>query len=285
MVLDFIFPLCGWFSRRCPKATELVLKGIGIYLLQGKMGKRIRTAMASAGVDPALARQNLFYLLGLVRDFLYVRFHPDPWEILERRVEVHGLDILGRFQGKGAILLALHKGNFPWAFARLAKEVRLNVVLRRFKEPWLDAMVKEALSLAGIRGIRPEGATLKVREALRSGGVVVYLVDQYFLGLSREERSLRLHRVLSLFSSRYGTPLLPLNLSHCGDKVLVYLLQPLDSVEEGTLREWIQEEIYKEPHLWLWWYRLGKRSREGKGWPFTLRKPEDKTPRPPSKWP
>lgn len=234
--------------------------------------------MDEAGVDPAVAKNNILYVLGLVRDFLFIRFHPEPWEVLEKSVEIRGGNRLQR--GQGVVFLALHKGNFPWAFARLTKEVPLNVVLRRLKEPWLEERLQEALSLAGIKGIRPEGATFRARDALRRGEAVLYLVDQYFLDLSRSERASGLQKALGLLSSRAGAPLVPLSLGHEEDRVVVELREPIGRPEEGEVSLWLRGEIYNQPHLWLWWYRLGKAKEAGK-WPSILKRPEDTIPRKP----
>lgn len=276
--MDLLFPILGRFSRRYPRATDLLIRGLAEILSRGRMGRRIRTAMEEAGVDPALTKENILYVLGLVRDFLFVRFHPDPWGVLGASVEIRGGDRLPR--GEGVILLGLHKGNFPWAFARLAKEIPLNVVLRRLKEPRLEGRLEEALSLAGMKAIRPEGATLRAMDALRRGEAVLYLIDQYFLDLSRRERASGLHRALGLLSSRLGTPLVPLSLGHGEKGVVVRLLEPFDHPDEEEIALWLRGEIYNQPHLWLWWYRLGKAKEAGR-WPSILRKPAGTIPRRP----
>lgn len=258
------------------------MKTLEVTLIWTKMGRRIRKAMAAAGVDPDLAKDNLRYLLDLLWDFLYIRYHPNPWGVLEDRVVIQGLEVLKERVscGRGEILLALHKGNFPWVFAKMAGEVPLNVVLKRFREPWVERELQEALYLAKIKGIRPEGATFKVKEALRKGEVVVYLVDQYFLGMSRGDRTMGLQQSLELFAQRFSAIPLPLALSHQGEKVIARILQPLDPFKGEGLLDWIWGEIYKEPPLWLWWYRLGKAMEEGR-WPSILKGRASITPKKP----
>jgi len=282
MDLGFLYPLLGRFSNSCPKATEVLLRALARVLHRGKMGKRIRTAMETAGVDSGLARDNILYVLRLVRDFLYIRFHPDPWGILRERVVIENLDALGQWvaSGQGVILLALHKGNFLWALARLAREIPINVVLRKFKDPWLEDRLEETLLLAGIKGIWPEGGTLKVRDALKGGEAVVYLIDQYFLELSRREKAFGLYRALSLFARKLNTPLVPLVLRHEGTKTIVRVLEPMAPSEDG-IKAWLQREIYNDPHLWLWWYRLGK-IKEGGRWPSIWTRRADTIPKRPS---
>ena len=214
--------------------------------------------MAFGFDDPKLVRRNIHYLLFLFDRFLYGRYDPCFSLNLRECLEIKGLESLKQdlSKSKGAILLTLHKGNFPWGIARLAQELKVSVVLRNFKNKVIGNFIEEAFKYAGIKMIEPKGSLFKVREALKRGELVVYLVDQYFFNLSRSERSQVLKEWLHFLQVRLGVPLFYGRISEEVGKVKVEIF-PLKDL--SALNSLIFEDIYKEPHIWLWWYRVGKK--------------------------
>jgi len=208
--------------------------------------------------DPKLVRRNVYYLLFLFDRFLYGRYDPHFSSSLKECLEINGLESLKQdlSPSKGAILLTIHKGNFPWSIARVAQEVKVNVVLRNFKNKAIGNFIEEAFKYAGIKMIEQKGSLFKVREALKRGELVVYLVDQYFFNLSRSERSQVLKEWLHFLRVRFGVPLFYGRISEEVGKVKVEIF-PLKDL--NALNSLIFEDIYKEPHNWLWWYRIGKK--------------------------
>ena len=212
--------------------------------------------------DPSVVRENLRFLLRLAERFFYLRYHPKRRRILEEGAELRGEEHLREAlkEGRGAILLSAHLGNFPWALAHLAQRFPVNVVVRRLKNPFLEKLLQESLDMAGIRRIFPEGAAVRVKTALQHGEVVTYLVDQYLLFLSSRRRSEALKKAIPLWASSLGTPVVPFFVGEGPKGVVVGEIRPpLPKVDMDLVREMVTEEIRRRPHLWMWWWRLGKK--------------------------
>jgi len=257
LVLSFV--LYGKFTRKFPWISRGILKVCTFLLSFTKLGKNIRKGLLAFGFDdPKLVRRNIYYLLLLFDRFLYGRYDPRFFLSLRECLEIKGLESLKKdlSKFKGAILLTIHKGNFPWVIARLAQEVKVSVVLRNFKNKVIGNFIEEAFKYAGIKMIEPKGSLFKVREALKKGELVVYLVDQYIFNLSRSERSQVLKEWLYFLRVRFGVPLFYGRISEEVEKVKVEIF-PLEDLR--ALNSLIFEDIYKEPHIWLWWYRIGKK--------------------------
>jgi len=211
--------------------------------------------------DRSLAKRNLRFLAQLVERFFFLRYNPRPRRVLEEGTELRGEDYLREAlrEGRGALLVTAHLGNFPWIFTYLAQRFPFHVVMRRLKSPSLEGLLRESLELASIRRILPQGASLRVKSALQRGGVVTYLVDQYLLPLSSKRRSEAVRRAIPLLASSLGVPVLPLFVYQgAGGKVIGELRAPLETLDLEGMREMVLEEIRRNPHLWFWWWRLGK---------------------------
>lgn len=259
-----LFTIYGWFAVRFPSLNKALMKLGTEVLLHSPFRKRVERGMENmlGRREPRLIKENMRFLLQLVESFFFLRYHPKGRRILEEGTELYGEQHLRQIleEGRGAILVSAHMGNFLWAFNHLAQRFPVNVVIRRFKNPLLERLLSEALELAGIRRIFPEGAALRVKTALRQGQVVAFLVDQYLLSLSSKRRSEALKKVISRLSSSLKVPIVPFFVSEAeGGKVVGELRPPLWKVDMDVIRKMVTEEIRRQPHLWLWWWRLGKK--------------------------
>jgi len=257
--LVLFFVLYGKFTRKLPWISKGILKICAFLLSFTKLGRNIRKGFLAFGFDdPKLVRRNIYYLLFLFDRFLYGRFDPRFSLSLREYLEIKGLESLKQdlSKSKGGILLTIHKGNFPWSIARLAQEVKVSVVLRNFKNQAIGNFIKDALKYAGIKMIEPKGSLFKVKESLKRGELVVYFVDQYFFNLSRSERSWVLKEWLNFLQVELGITFFYGRISEEVGKVKVEIFSLKDLSELISL---IFEDIYKEPHIWLWWYRIGKK--------------------------
>lgn len=231
------------------------------FLMRSKLADRVRFGLESLGVKgDEVVKGNLFYLLRLVEDFLYVLYHPKGEELLREKVQVTGLQGLKAAleKGKGVVLLGLHMGNFPWAIARLALEVPLCVVLREPDGKLAWRLLQKGLERAGISWVAPRGSLLKVRSLLKKGKAVLYLVDQYLMGLSAEGRSRGLEEGLRFIREAMGVPMFLFEVSEHNGLILLELKGPMGPEGLSSLREWVLTEVYNKPRIWLWWFRLGK---------------------------
>jgi hypothetical protein len=255
--LILFFVLYGKLTRKFPWISKGILKLCAFLLSFTRLGKNIRKGLLTFGFDDRkLVIRNIYYLLFLLDRFLYGRYDPRFSLSLRDHVEIRGLENLKETLSKGTVLLTLHKGNFPWIIARLAQEMKVNVVLRSFKNHRIEVFIKDALRYAKIKMIEPKGSLFKVREALKRGELVVYLVDQYFFNLSRSERSQTLKEWLSFLQIRLETPIFYGRISENEGKMKMEIF-PLKDL--SGLSSLMFEDIYKEPHIWLWWYRIGKK--------------------------
>lgn len=217
--------------------------------------------------DRSLAKRNLRFLAQLVERYLFLRYNPNPRRVLQEGTELRGEDYLREAlrDRRGAILVTAHLGNFPWAFSYLAQRFSFYVLIRRLKSASLEGLLRESLELAGIRRILPQGASLRVKSALQRGGVVTYLVDQYLLPLSSKERSEAVKRAIPLLASSLDVPVLPLFVHQGAEgKVIAEVRAPLETLQVEEMREMVLEEIRRNPHLWFWWWRLGRRLKRGR---------------------
>lgn len=260
----YLLRLYGFLARRFPWLRWVLVRSSLAFLMRSKLADRVRLGLESFGLKgDEMVKGNLFYLLRLVEEFLFILYHPRGEELLRERVQVKGLEGLEAAlnKGKGVVLLGLHMGNFPWAIARLALEVPLCVVLRELEGKLAWRLLREGLERAGISWVAPRGSLLKVRSLLKEGKAVLYLVDQYLMGLSAEGRSRGLEEGLRFILEALGVPMFLFGVSEHNGLILLELRGPMGPEVLSSLREWVLTEVYNKPRIWLWWFRLGKNRR------------------------
>jgi hypothetical protein len=136
-------------------------------------------------------------------------------------VDVRGLDRVqaSAAAGKGVLLFTAHIGNWEYTtpFLSLAG-LRLAVIARRIKNPYVDALVTAVRARFNTRVIRHREAVRESLRWLRSGGVLGLLFDQRITegGLSvpffgRPARTTGLPALLAL---RVGCPVHPVHSPH-----------------------------------------------------------------------
>lgn len=231
-------------------------------LMRSKLANRVRLGLDSFGVKGnEILKDNLLYLSRLIEEFLFILYHPRGEDLLKEKVQVKGLEEVEATlkRGEGVVLLGLHMGNFPWAIARLALEIPICVVLRELEWKVAWKLLQEGLKRAGISWVPPKGSLLKVKSLLREGKAVLYLIDQYLMGLSAEGRSKGLEEGLRFMLQVMRVPIFLFEVSEPNGFVLLELKGPIGPEGLSSLKEWVLTEVYNKPQLWLWWFRLGKR--------------------------
>jgi len=245
----------AWVSTLVPFLSltplgEKVKRGMDIYL-----GPRSDGAL--------LVRRHLDFLVSLFHQFVLLSFDR-CWQRKVEKVKVEGEEILkGALQdGKGAFLVTSHYGPFLFALSKLTPRYPFSIVVRRLKDRRWEGVLERTRRRVGLRTIYAERAPLKVRSALKEGRGVIFFLDQYLvpgLSSSRKDKAIE---AFQLLASRTEAPVI---LFFCrqgeGGEVGIEFLPPLDDPSPERIREIMEREIMRQPHLWFWWMRLGKRKR------------------------
>ncbi len=83
-----------------------------------------------------------------------------------------------RALGRGVVIAGTHTGNWDLAACTMARDVELLVVNKRLGVRWLDRFWQATRARRGVRLAYADGAFAAARRVLRSGGVVVLMIDQ-----------------------------------------------------------------------------------------------------------
>lgn len=172
--------------------------------------------------------------------------------------------------GKGVVFLTAHYGSWEWGPRLfLSKGMRMAVVARKVKNPYVNDMVTRIRSANGARVIFAREAVRGSIRWLKDGGLLAILIDHRiteggmqvpFLGRAAHTTSLP-----AILALRYSMPVLP---SHCwrdegSGKIKFNFGAPMDfsdlgqsqeDIFEATLRmnceveKWVKER----PEQWLW---------------------------------
>ena len=229
---------------------ERVRRGMDIYL-----GPRSDGAL--------LVKRNIDFLVSLFHQFVLLSFDRG-WERRVEGVRVEGEEILREAlqDGKGAFLVTSHYGPFLFALSKLTPRYPFSIVVRRLKDRRWEGVLERTRRRIGLRTIYAERAPLKVRSALKEGRGVIFFLDQYLvpgLSSSRKDKAIE---AFQLLTSRTEAPVI---LFFCrqgeGGEVGIEFLPPLKDPSPERIREIMEREIMRQPHLWFWWMRLGKKKR------------------------
>src|SRR5437870_3608454 len=99
----------------------------------------------------------------------------DGWHFVEERLAA----------GRGLMLASGHVGNWELGGAYLAaRGLPISAVARHMANPLVDRYLTRTRERLGLNVIHDEVAVRRVPRALRSGGVVAFLVDQAAIGLA-----------------------------------------------------------------------------------------------------
>jgi KDO2-lipid IV(A) lauroyltransferase len=207
--------------------------------------------------------------------FLVARMAPE--EVLSR-TEVLGLEPLRKAveQGRGAVVITAHFGNWEIAGAALAlRGIPLDVVVQRQRNPLFDAEINGTRERLGMVVIPRNRAPREVLRSLRKGRAVAIVGDQnvrrggIFVDFFGRKASTA--RGAAVFALRTGCPIfLGVNRNR-GGYPLRYLgeLKPVDFEPTGDLEEdilrlteiytrYLEGEIRRTPEQYFWQHRRWK---------------------------
>ena len=185
-------------------------------------------------------------------------------------------------QGKGAIALSAHLGNFPLMGARLAHEgYPLSLVARDPENPKIAKAITSLRDAAGMESIPDEprmACVSRCLRALKENRVLLLQIDQSapvteawvdFFGYL-----VPTFKGPVLLSIRTGAPILPMFITRGSNQLHTITVQPPFDLKTSKnvdqditsnlarLTKIIEAAIQKYPEQWLWIYRRFKRARD-----------------------
>lgn len=193
-------------------------------------------------------------------------------EELRRRVELRGGEFLHRAlqQGKGAILLTAHFGNWEWLGARVCAEgLPLTVIARPHSDPATATLIDSIRCHNGMRVIPRRDARSGLR-ALRNNQILGILPDQHagrsgipipFFG-----RLASTFPGIAAFAIRSGAPIIPGFAVRRPDGThVVTFYPPLQLLSGPNSQEAmrantalcskvIEDQIRQHPDHWMWFH-------------------------------
>ena len=206
-----------------------------------------------------LARKHIRFLVDMLHKLLYIRYHPWPRRRVANRVRYENEGYLKEalMGKKGVILLSIHMGNFFWSIASLSTVYPINLMVRVEKNPYFEAFAKAMREKWQIKTIYSEGAALKIKNKLKEGEIVVFVIDQYifpfFYGLDHP-----LRQILSRLVRISSAPVIPFCTLDDNSHIIIRFLPPLKEVSPAVLEDMVMQMVKERPHLWFWWRRLGR---------------------------
>lgn len=206
-----------------------------------------------------LAQKHVRFLVDVFHQLFYLRYHHRPLYRVDEKVRQEGEKYLrdALKGGKGTILVSLHLGNFFWSISYLASAYPTNLLVRGESNPRREAFGAKMRKKFGINTIYSTGAALKIKERLKKGEIVVFVMDQYLLPFFYGPD--HPFREIVPRAARIGdAPVIPFYTLHDGKQVTVRFLPPFTEVSSAGLEDMMMQAIKDHPHLWFWWRRLGK---------------------------
>jgi KDO2-lipid IV(A) lauroyltransferase len=274
-------------ARRVPVARAQALAGAVARRLFDRGGERGRMALANLRIAfpdapeselRAIARESYAHLAWNALDLL----RAEAWSAPELRAhfDFRGLEHLDSAlaRGKGAFLLSAHLGNFDLAGRALAaRGYAVSAVLRAQRNPWIWRRLTAERARVGVRSIDHRRALGPILRALRAGGAIAILNDQYsrrsqgvlvpFFGVRASTSA-----GLATLALRTGAPILPSFATRDGaDHHSVAIEPPIEppvagerdaAIAELTARcnAAIEAAIRKHPEQYMWAQRRFRHS-------------------------
>ena len=199
----------------------------------------------------------------------------DRQELIREKVAIVGKEHLERAlkDGKGAILVSAHFGNFILMYLRMVQEgYKTNVIMRRMRDAAFEKYISEFREKSGIRTIYdlpPRQCIQNSIKALRNNELLVILLDQNYGGGGGVFVDFFGHQAATatgpvIFSNRTGAPVLPIFILHDGHgqhKIMIGPPIELDKNDDpsiviqnvSALTKIIERQIRQHPYEWGGW--------------------------------
>jgi Kdo2-lipid IVA lauroyltransferase/acyltransferase len=179
--------VCRFIIRKLPAWLCYFLANVAgniLYLFWSRARRNIKENVATvlgSDAEPAvvrrIARQCMRNFCKYVVDFF--RFSSSQTDIENGKITIHGLENLDMAlkEGKGAILVSFHMGNFDVGAKLISEQgYSLNVVADTQKIRQLDRFVRKWRAKSGVRLVAKEEVS-KMVEVLRRNKLLALLID------------------------------------------------------------------------------------------------------------
>jgi len=207
-----------------------------------------------------LAQKHIRFLIHMFHNLLYIRYHPWPRRRLAKQVRCNGEDYLKEALtgNRGVILLSIHLGNFFWSIAHLSAAYPISLVVRAEKSSLFEDFARKLREKWRIEAIyNTAGAAFKIRNMLKNGEIVVFVVDQYiFRFFHGPDHPFK--QILPRLVRMSGAPVIPFYTLEDKRHVIIRFLPPLKEVSPAVLEDLVIQGVNERPDLWFWWRRLGR---------------------------
>lgn len=188
MALYYFAELCRFIACKLPTSLSYLLAcavGDVLYLVWARGRRSVKENVAAAlgsGANPSvvrrIARQCMRNFCKYAIDFL--RFSSLSPHIGGDRVTIHGLENLDSAlrEGKGAILVSLHIGNFDLGVRLISRlGYPVSAIVDTLKIGQVDRLVRKWRANLGVRLIATKEGVTKMAEVLRKNELLALLID------------------------------------------------------------------------------------------------------------
>lgn len=209
-----------------------------------------------------LTRRHIRFLVEVFHNMLYLGYHHQPSRSVRATVQCESEAYLSEAlkNKRGTILISLHLGNFFESIAYLATAYPVNLVVRGESNPRWEAFGMRMREKTGIKTIYSGGGALHIKEKLKQGELIIFVIDQYILPFFYG-RNHPFREVVPRMAQLSDAPVIPFVTLHENRHIILRFLPPVAEVSSSGLEDMIMQEIRENPHLWFWWRRLGKIKR------------------------
>ncbi|CEK12149.1 lysophospholipid acyltransferase family protein [Legionella hackeliae] len=229
-----------------------------------------------------LAKAFYSHLISTLREFFFWDWYSA--KRLNNLLEVRGIEHLleAKKMERGCFMLTAHMGNWELSIHLLNDKLKflfdpLYVIRKKISVKWLERKISNRNRRFGLQRIDKSGAPLKIIQALKSKGIIIFALDQHAELKNKEGIAVNFFnskagtfRSLALFAHKYQVPVVPVSVyRQSRDKHIVEIhpampWEPHPETEEAiynnTLRynQKLEELILAHPEQWWWVHRRWK---------------------------
>lgn len=217
--------------------------------------------------------------------YLFVKQKPPK---TSRRIEVKNLRVLEEALKKerGVIIFSAHFGNWELVPYILSRELdtTVNSIARKMNNPLVENKVKKFREYMGSSVIYKKNAVRSMINRFNANGIVFLLVDQHTIPqegvkVTFFDREVIAVPTVAQLHIRKGIPAIPVFLHYEEDKIVLELLEEVDSPGSGDRGADVQqltqqclaaieEKVRQYPEQWFWfhdrWKWKQKKTKETK---------------------